>query len=77
MIIQRIVVKLIRGIINIAGNTLTPTRAIPVILPVRAVINNDKKTKYTGPNKYPIGARLIKQMPEINEIGRNSAKSNP
>ena len=45
MIEQRIVIKLIVGIMNITGITFTPTRAIPMILAVRAVIKRDKKTK--------------------------------
>jgi hypothetical protein len=45
MIEERIVIKLIVGIMNITGTTLTPASAIPMILPERAVIKRDKKTK--------------------------------
>lgn len=35
----------IQGIITIAGTTFTPAKAIATILAIRAVINNERKTR--------------------------------
>ena len=47
-IVQMIAIELIKGIIIIAGPGSTPTKLIPIIFPVRAIINKERKTMYMG-----------------------------